>query len=111
MAAEDLVFDLFDDPLQFTGLNGSLVAGPFEAIEHLGAIPGDAAAVLLDDGQFDLIFDALVGGEALAAMKALPAPADCPPALTGTRVDHLQAFLIRVAERAAHWPPIYRRGT
>jgi len=103
MTAEDFVFDFFDDPRQFTGLNRSFVAGTLKTIENLGTVPGNAAAVLLDDGQLDLVLDAFVGGETFAAVEAFSAAADCPPALAGTRVDHLQALFVRVAERAPHW--------
>ena len=50
----------------------------------------------------DGVFDPLVGSEALGAVEALASAADGAAALACTRVDDLQALLIRITKRAVH---------
>ena len=50
----------------------------------------------------ELLFDSFVSRESSLALGALAAAADRPPALTGSRVDDLQALLVGITEGASH---------
>src|SRR5262249_6937494 len=99
---EGFLFHLVDDSQQFALRHGTLEAGALEPGENLGAIPRNAPAVFLHDDQPHGIFDAFVGGKSLGADETLAAPADRAPAFACSRVDDLQAFLLRVAEGTVH---------
>ena len=45
---------------------------------------------------------ALIRGETLAALAAGAATTDRAPTFAGPRIDHMQLFLLGIAERAAH---------
>ena len=78
-------------------------SGNLNSVKNEAFLPAPATYSPRKTGQADGVFDPFVGGEALPALDALPPPANRPPAFAGAGIDHLQAFLIRVAERAAHW--------
>ena len=91
--------DPVDDRLERLHRDRPLLAGLEQALHHLLAVEALAPAVLLDHEVRDLV-DALVGGEALAAVEALAAAADDVAFLALARVDDL--VLEVGAERALH---------
>ena len=92
-------FRLIYDLLQLADRYGSLLAGPQQAIQHLLAIEFLAAAVFLDHHVGNFV-DALVSGEALAALQTLAAPADGIGFLALARIHHLVIF--KTTERTLH---------
>src|SRR5207253_2786138 len=92
-------FRLIYDLLQLADRYGSLLAGPQQAIQHLLAIEFLAAAVFLDHHVGNFV-DALVSGEALAALQTLAAPADGIGFLAFARIHHLVIF--KTTERTLH---------
>src|SRR5213593_2166414 len=92
-------FRLIYDLLQLADRYGSLLAGPQQAIQHLLAIEFLPAAVFLDHHVGNFV-DALVSGEALAALQTLAAPADGIGFLALARIHHLVIF--KTTERTLH---------
>ena len=70
----NLSLDTVNEEAELPGIEPPLVGGSVQAAEKLLAIEGLAAAVALDHLQ-DLRHGPLVGGEAVAALGALTAPA------------------------------------
>jgi hypothetical protein len=71
----ELLLDTINDEGEAAGVDVAFVAGPVEAAEQLPSIEGLAGSVPLDDLR-GLRDRPLVGGEAVAARRALAAPAD-----------------------------------
>src|SRR5262245_31722048 len=99
----DRAFDLL-------GRNRALPQREHHAAHQLVAVEVGAAAVLLHQARH-LEVDALIGGEALLALHALPAAADGVRLEVRAGVDHLR--VVRPAERTLHdfkgpcWPKGY----
>jgi hypothetical protein len=100
---ENLVLDLIPDASQIRHGNRAFETSPFQASDDFFTVPRLTAAVSFDNGQANLPLNSFVGGEALAAAKALPPSSNRLAGVARPRVNHLQTLLIRVAERAAHW--------
>lgn len=103
VALLDFVGHFVGDALEVFILNGALVAGAFQAEKKLGAVKWNAAAIALNDGQPDSLFDPFVSRESLIAGDAKPPSADGAAALTSAGVDDLQTLFLGIAEGASHW--------
>src|SRR5262249_1654665 len=94
--------DAVDDTLEPIGIDRPLAQGHLHRAHQLVAIEGFALAGALDHGQLAQL-DPLEGGEAGAAVRALP-PAAARRGVVG-RPRALDLRILVAAERAAHRPP------